>query len=401
MRWAYEMSSSAYYSIGFNESGRTFLTGLYGSTCTIEELSNSGQEVNDWTFNEICMEMVPEDDRFVVLAEQETGNLEDENYEYNYFVLAFDLNGNELWRFSCDEFGDPLLLEASPPGGYVVASSLELARLSSDGQLLAKHRYDGCGGWEGPPMVINKEGSAVVAGCGDNSTFLQWYDSEGNLMETAEVPRSGEMDGDGEPQLALDAYGNVFVVNRCSDEEGCIAKFDSAGTQLWSQRFFFDKDGSRSCVLVVDADGQPVVAVNNYYYADVIKYDESGNEIWRSRIDNVEGVPNNDVFEMKTDHHGSTYVAAQLCDQEGYDFTCDLDHVHFVTIKFDESGDRDWMVEGEETTSSEEIDEPYSKGSVFSIYRTTYSEIFLSPNLDSSTTDSSEDDDSDSAGCGC
>ncbi len=406
-RWMIDLETWDYVFGGTDlQSNVLFAYSSGGSGfCDIWKYSQSGKPVGEWELPVACAEIYTDSDWFVLFGFLRPND--DSSTEL--FVSAFDSNGQEIWRNTCDELGGPRGIKRNTSGTFVVGGSTKIAWLNVDnGELSQAFPYYGNCFSYSPIFQVGEEGSVVVAGCSDYSTYLQWFDSAGNLTKTAEIPRLGDSMSDGEPQLIIDHQDNVLVANRCSSNEGCIARFDRAGTRLWSQRFPFSEDGSLPLVLAIDAEGQPVVAVNNWYYAEVIKFDTDGNELWNSRINNVEGVPNNNVYDIEVDREGNIYIIAELCDREGYDLECEHDYVRFVTIKFDKSGAYRWMVERDQGIPFDD-GEPYSEGSIYAVYEWDRSSLYLSPELnpvfDDDTTDdddqSSDDDDSDSAGCGC
>jgi len=237
---------------------------------------------------------------------------------------------------------------------------------------------------------------------------VQWFDASGSLLQTAEFPRVDLDDQSDRAQLVLDRNESALVANRCAVDQGCLGKFDSNGNRLWLKRFPYDPDGWHSLALAVGPAGQTVVGVNNRYYAEIITYDTDGKKLWTTRIDNVEDVPNNNVYDIKVDRDGNTYVVAELCDRATHDGDCKTGYLRFVTIKYGPSGNVVWTAE-RGTEASLEDTEPYSAGSVYVMYEWLSSRLLLSPELafssDDDTSDdddqSSSDDDSDSAGCGC
>ena len=396
--WAMDLATSDFYFEGFDNEGNVYFAYdyLFPSTCEITALRPTGNALAVWQLPVGCSQFLRLSSGFIVRGY----HMSSEDAEVDFFVWSFDWDGNQIWSNSCKEIGIPIALREHPDGGFVVAGQMDLARLDSHGVLSSQNSYVGC--WPiRPELQIDLDGQVVIAGCGAYSTYLQWFDAETNLLETAEIPRVNTVTSDGDPQLVLDREGNAVVANRCAAEEGCIARFSSTGEHLWSRRFPFGEDGFLALALTVDAEGQPVVAVNNYWYAEIIKYDANGNEVWTSRIENGD-MPNTDVFDLAADRYGNTYVVAQLCDEVGHDGECEYSSMRFVTIKFDANGNREWTAGHHYSTSADDADEPYSDGSIYSFYDLENTQIYVSRELDPAFTDqSSADDDSDSAGCGC
>ncbi len=87
--------------------------------------------------------------------------------------------------------------------------------------------------------------------------------------------------------VALDSAGNPYVVGSDPTVEfhpfpGCfVAKFDSAGTQLWHRdlNVYFWPGGA----VAVDAAGNPYVTAGGF----VGKYDADGNLAWSDAFDGI------------------------------------------------------------------------------------------------------------------
>lgn len=218
-----------------------------------------------------------------------------DNYEYNYITV--DGNNNIYVSYYTDDS-----LSAN--------SRWCIMKISPSGTLVWDKMYEGAYGDAAYPVAIKVDANSNVYATGIGSNPLDTYD---NLILTIKLNSSGvlqwekTLDGnaiDGNLSssvnvgcdLLLDNNANVYVTGQLSNYDSTqhydlvLAKYTSAGTLAWSKVVNFGIEFAR------DQQGRRIFLNNNNeiivcgYSADTLnftntillmKYDVSGNEIWR------------------------------------------------------------------------------------------------------------------------
>ena len=119
----------------------------------------------------------------------------------------------------------------------------------------------------------------------------------------------------------MDGSGNVYVAGQSygsgTGSDYATLKYDSAGNQLWVQRYNGPLGNSQDAATAIAVDGSGNINVTGYStdstgsgtdfdYA-TIRYDQDGNELWVKRYN---GPANNDdeAYAIAVDGSGNVYV---------------------------------------------------------------------------------------------
>ncbi len=139
--------------------------------------------------------------------------------------------------------------------------------------------------------------------------------------------------------IAVDNSGNVYVCGYGSGAsiDYITIKYNSAGDTLWVRYY----DGGASYfdfanALAIDGGGNVYVtgrsiASGNYFDIATIKYNSAGVEQWIARYD---GSGDDDIgYDIAVDELGNVFVTGVATINSG---------THYITIKYDSSGDTMW-----------------------------------------------------------
>ncbi len=199
-------------------------------------------------------------------------------------------------------------------------------------------------------LALDGSGNVVVTGTSYAAGLANYltvkYDNNGSELWRATF--NGAQNGDDEAYaVAIDAGGNIYVTgtsfNGTAYDFGSVLdfltiKYSPSGAQLWTRRVTgTDRGVDRPNAIAVDGSGNVVVAGYSYSGSSAgndfltVKYDTSGNELWRATFDAAGG---SDLgFALAIDASGNVYLAGQ-----GFNGT-DND---YLTIKYDASGAKQW-----------------------------------------------------------
>jgi Beta-propeller repeat len=155
--------------------------------------------------------------------------------------------------------------------------------------------------------------------------------------------------------LVVDAAGNVYVTGESYGSEFfdyVTIKYSASGTQEWVARYNGSLRGSssddRATDIAVDASGNVYVTGSNDDYL-TIKYDSSGTQQWVAQFDGGQGDPlypetRDRAWAVAVDGSGNVYVTGD--SGEGSPNLSD-----YVTVKYNSSGDRQWVARYTESYS--------------------------------------------------
>jgi len=232
-----------------------------------------------------------------------------------WLTLKYDTNGTLLWSNSLPgPFSDPRRLAIDGSNNVFVAGRMWLnnstANISLD-SVLIKYSPNGATLWrasfdngngtavdEPYSLVISPDNSRIgVAGKSGNLFMALMYDTNGNLLwsntNTNLDPSNDLAFGPG--NVTYFATG-VYLPFDPNPYRMAIAKFDSAGRQLWIKNYSV---GDRTYRVKTDSQGNVVATGIDApgYYSDwmTIKTDANGNLLWSQRYDggrNNSEVPN-------------------------------------------------------------------------------------------------------------
>ncbi|MGE5692434.1 MAG: SBBP repeat-containing protein [Candidatus Zixiibacteriota bacterium] len=292
----------------------------------------------------------------------------------DYTILKYDSNGNQLWvsRYSVSSSGDGMTgftidaLGNSYLSGFSYVGGLNnydevVAKFNSQGNYLwSVIRDTGPGSWDvveaialapdgsiylsrnnlfGTPfleklfhwsvvlpefykqLITDKSGNIYIGNYLGNY-ITRKYDSSGTLIweRIYNGPANGN---DGLRKMVIDDKANIYVTGQSpgvgTGNDFATIKYDSAGNQLWVQRFNggLDKDDAAT-EIVVDNNGNVCVAGNSagngtHWDFAVIKYDSLGNFIWQGRY-NGPGDSTDLVSDITADGNGNIFVTGSSFD---------------------------------------------------------------------------------------
>ncbi|NIO27869.1 MAG: T9SS type A sorting domain-containing protein [Candidatus Latescibacteria bacterium] len=202
------------------------------------------------------------------------------------FVAKFDPGGNHLWS---RHFGD---------AGYQVAWSIVT---DGSGNVIITGHFNNTVDFGGGPLT----------GAGGTDIFVAKFDSSGNHVWSQ---RFGDSTSQDAYSVAVDGSGNVVVtgyfvgtvdfgggpLTSAGYNDIYVAKFDSGGNHIWSQRFGDSDDQLAESVV---ADGSGNVVVTGYFMGTV---DFGGGPLTSVALD--------DIFLVKFGLTGMDYMVTNTGD---------------------------------------------------------------------------------------
>ena len=267
------------------------------------------------------------------------------NGNYDTFLVKYDANGNVLWAKSFGGIYDDV--------GYSITTDV------SGNVILVGSFYS--------PSVAIASNTLINFGGGD--IFIVKYDNSGNELW---VKQEGGIAGENAKSVTTDLNGNIFftgyfssstmftgtyTLTNSGNEDFFIVKYDVMGNTIWAKSANgVGKQNGNS--IKTDSFGNVCVtgffnnsiAFNNYTlttssFSDVfvVKYDNSGNEIWaKSCGGNVIDIG----YGISTDNQGNVFVTGSYCSST-FNFgsssliNASADYDIFV-LKYDQFGNELW-----------------------------------------------------------
>ncbi len=339
-----------------------------------------------------------------------TNWFEDDDYQIYGLLSAYDLTGDTIWkvridgvalsRVEMDSNGDILVRGSCP-----AKDEYFIAKLDGEGNLVWDWAvaHGEIGGYSSPDWIVLSGGRIVFAGDVSDEesettvTTTFCLGSDGDEIWQAESGSSSWMSG---PRVASDGEGNVYVVNECAVDTGCVVKYDSSGNELWLAEFYYYRYSYEPVLIANQQSGGPVLATSNWTQIDVAAFGSAGVRLWSRQLAGTD-TAGDEAYDIATDKDGRIYVTGQYCLVQGYDTTCEAKQL-FVVV-FDAQGRTIWSTLADGPPSA---NLPAGEAQVFVLFADYYSQIVLDPDLEvadggTGSNNSSSDDDSDSAGCGC
>ncbi len=195
----------------------------------------------------------------------------------------------------------------------------------------------------------------VTGDSGEYTTFTTIkYDPDGNELWVARYDGRPDSWQNIPQALAVDEAGNVYVTGMSYgpyNRDYATIKYDPAGNELWVARYNGPNDlDDYPRAIGVDGAGNVYVAGDSGSYAVsiymeltdyvIIKYDSAGNQLWADRYNGPLPTPFSDesVAGMVVDPSGNVYVTgstAQLLDTGNSDY---------ATLKYHTDGHLIWAV---------------------------------------------------------
>ena len=307
--WGKQIGTSLHdesYSVTVDSSGNAYISGY--TQGDLEGTNAGGADVFltklDTSGNELWTEQIGtiRDENVHSVAVDASGNAYISGYtdgdlggtnagSLDAFLTKFDSSGNELWT---QQIGTDNI-----DGSYSVA-------VDSAGNAYISGVTSG--GLEGP-------------NAGRSDAFLTKFDSSGNELWGKQIGTSGNdrshsvaVDSAGNVYISGSTAGDLEGTN-AGNYDAYLTKFDSSGNELWGKQIgssFTDISNS----VVVDSSGNAYISgytegdlegtFAGSYEAFLTKFDSSGTELWTQQI----GTSSNDISEsVAVDSSGNAYIS--------------------------------------------------------------------------------------------
>ncbi len=241
------------------------------------------------------------------------------------FLAKLDASGNELWRRQMGttrlDYGCSVAVDASGHSyvsGYtdgslggpnIWAYDAFLIKLDTAGNELWSRQIGTTSSDYGQAVAVDASGNAYVSGltsgslggpnAGQTDAFLTKFDASGTELWSQQI---GSTSSDRSNAVAVDAAGNAYISGATYGDvaganeglwDAFLAKFSPSGAELWSQQIgttTYDRGFS----VAVDAVGNAYISGEtegdlggtNAGGIDtfLVKFDTSGNELWRNQV---------------------------------------------------------------------------------------------------------------------
>lgn len=238
---------------------------------------------------------------------------------HDVWLRSFSLDGTAGWEASYNDalsgsnVGQGVAVD---PGGNVIVAANEsvgdplapqvdgwVREYTGGGAPVWTVGYGGAAGGNDSARAVATDGSGRVAVVGIEAVsgqgtdmWIRVYDTNGGVQWTATYANANALD-DETSAVAFDGDGNVIVAGYEIDPvipwRLWLAKYDPAGTPLWTQTWDGDTlEGARAHGVAVDDTGDIVVTGQHRVAGSnqllVRKHDPNGNQRW---VTTIEGFP--------------------------------------------------------------------------------------------------------------
>lgn len=221
----------------------------------------------------------------------------------NCYTIKYDKNGNQLWSRIYDGGKDDQAYDVAVDSqdnviitGYTTSTDPDLLTIKYDSngnQLWIKTWDSGCTDW-GWGVDIDSQDNVIVAAQRREMVY-EYHTIKYSKDGDEEWNRSYSTGLCEIFDVAVDAQDNIFVTGQCGFPHGEITtiKYDSDGNQLWVVTYGLmpgDNEGKSVAVdlngnIIVSGISGPQVGYSYLFGWCTLKYDQSGNEIWRNNYD--------------------------------------------------------------------------------------------------------------------
>jgi hypothetical protein len=290
-------------AIAVDNSGYVYITGrsedsldkqsdvLHNDFYTLKyDIKNRGREVWGARYNN---DSVDGDDEATAIAVDAAGNV---------YVTGFSDNGSN---------NDIVTIKYDPDGNPVWSDEIR--------------RYDGGYNDEASGIGVDAEGNVYVTGRSQGSgtgydCITIKYDSTGNQLWALKYNNASENGNDEAVAIAVDAAGNVSITGKSQGSDTgydyITIQYDSSGTDVWEARFDGGNGADEAMDIAIDGAGDVYVTGRSQGSGTgldylTIKYDHSGNMIWRVRYDNAPPNGDDEAAALAIDPAGNVYVTGR------------------------------------------------------------------------------------------
>jgi len=267
---------------------------------------------------------------------------------FDAFISRIDPSGHVLWTkqvgTTAFEYGISVAADVSGNSYLTGRTNGELggARIGGDDTFLIKFDSSGNQVWsrqfgtadhdDGLGVTVDISGNVYVSGDtngsfsgfanqGESDAFVVKFDAAGNELWAQQI---GTDSTDISEAVSVDNAGNVYISGLTTGDLGgtnagsfdvFLTKFDSSGTQVWTQQFGTASD-DRGNAVAVDSVGNIYISGHtsgslggpNAGSRDpfLAKYDASGNQLWARQI----GTAGDDRgFALAVDSTGNAFIS--------------------------------------------------------------------------------------------
>ena len=261
---------------------------------------------------------------------------------YDYYTIKYNPGtGKVVWSARYDnniKGADEATAIAVDPAGNVYvtgrsyggATGFDYATImySSSGIQQWARRYDNIkGDDEATAIAVDAGGNVYVTGRSKGSgtdfdSLTIKYDSSGLPLWQVRYNHPAANGPDEASAIAVDGTGNVYVTGRSqggatSGFDYVTIKYDLGGTQQWVRRYDNNINGTdEATALALDSAGNVYVTGRSQGSATgldylTIRYDGSGNQVWRARYNNSNVNGADEAAAIAVDSSSNIYVTGR------------------------------------------------------------------------------------------
>ncbi|MBA7562126.1 hypothetical protein ES708_03775 [subsurface metagenome] len=271
--------------------------------------------------------------------------------------------------------GDPLWAKSASGTGYYVTNSITTDNFGNI-------YITGYFGFFGSSTITF--GSTTLTRIGNDDIFIVKYDANGNVIWAKNEGGNGYDYG---MDITTDADGDVYLTgyfrsgdiklptdtlyNSTAREDILMIKYDSAGNVIWGRSVGSANGYDFGYGLTVDTAKN--IYITGFYYASdivfasdtlfnqgnydmfVIKYDQSGNEVWGK---NAGGIDYDYGYDIASDTIGNIYITGEFQSSSISFDTITLSSKGAYVVKYNSAGNVLWAKE----TSGIDVGQSISNG---------------------------------------
>ncbi|OYU83388.1 MAG: hypothetical protein CFE24_11605 [Flavobacterium sp. BFFFF2] len=282
----------------------------------------------------------------------------------DFLTIKYNTSGVQQWQqtynaqTASNDFAKSIAVDAS--GAVIVAGYAEIIpqknavalKYSSAGLVQWTKTVDAEGDNSDKPnsLALDASGNVLVAGSvveyGTDKNFaLQKINATGNTAWVRTINGTSVGSADAALGVVTDAAGNIYLAgythNKGTSSDYTVAKYDTAGTLIWSANYDFITETDRALAIALDATNNVYVtgrsdsdASNTITNDDIatLKYSTTGTVLWTKRY-NGTGNGTDTGRVIKVSASGNVYVAGRTWNGTNFDV---------IVIKYNSAGAQQW-----------------------------------------------------------
>ena len=330
----------------------------------ITKFDSSGNQLSDTTYGDTESIFIFKDayaDKAGHLYVTGSTILLNEYTSSDVLTMKFELSGNFLWQdiirsegnrsdFASSIFMKNGSLYICGTGSFGIYTGFVNLKYRDNGELVWVknfNRYSGVDDFV-QASVADNHGDIISTGFVNLSTYNSdfvtvKYDSNGVLKWYRDY--SGAGNGIDQPKgITTDEGGSIYVTGyvtiSSSGQDWVTVKYNADGNQLWVSQYNGGASGTDNANdIALDNENNVYVcgSVNESASgadAALIKYDNSGNQLWVKKITGA-GNFTDEFRKIKVDDAGNVYVSGIIYSETSKD--------DYLIMKFDNSGNELWQ----------------------------------------------------------